>query len=665
MERIKMSIPLNILIAFTLMFSLCLWGQEKPTDQELQQLRAVKTAQVLLEENYGNAKNVKLPIEKTLEKLLLPAGIKQVESGADVIVYVKLNGRALSRRYSRFGFRIGGEIGYTGARISGTVYLKKSERPFFKKSFSGSVSPASTIIKGMYKTPSSAPFKSAFAKSSFRKQVIIMLSAVNKNKNALFALYLKSDDQLIRKEAAILLGDADASDDTVVDSLAAALEDKSPVVRIEAAKSLGKLGDPDAIEPLLNRLPDSDSDVRQAALKALDNINPDWRESSACKNVIPSFLVALKDKKSGIRKQTIEVFGEIYHQPAQKLLIDALKDPDLSIREAALKSLGERYQDWGSSEEAGKQVPFFINELKSHSAKKRRHAVRVLAGVKDPRCVPALIETLKDNDKNVLWTTIFALGRMNDPAAVPSLIALLEHKDSFIKVSAVSALGKLNTPDSIEVDALIRVLADKDFFVRARSMAARVLGEKDDERVIEPLIAALRDESADVNMAAIHALVKRKEPRVVRPLVDIFKRSELQATRDSLKVGKSAYKALEKIDDLLIVEPMAELLKERDFTLRNSAKKRLEKIKDPRALDVLVDILIGYLQGGHIETRETVIQMLKTLKDERAVGPLVEILKSPDERERRRARYALKSITGKDYGENYKKWKKWWNKKQK
>jgi len=731
MKRIKINIPLNVLVAVIFIFSMCLWGQEKPTDEELEQLLAAKTAQILLEEDYGSAKDIKLPLQETLEKLLLPAGFKLVESGAEIILQVKLRGRAVSRYYSRTGSRIsaGGQTGYTGASISGTVYLKKGERWFFKESFSGSVSPSTSIHKGAYRTPSSAPFKNAFSKSSLKKQVIKILSGINKNRNALLALYLKSDDWRTRQEAAILLGDADASDGAVVSSLVAALGDKSSTVQVEVVKSLGKLKEPNSIEPLLNQLLYPNASVREAVIKALDNIDPGWRESAACKNLIPSFLSAFKSEKPGIRQGTAEIFGEIYYQPALKPLIavlidkysavrreavqsldkkypdwrtgpeaaelvpdfiaglkstsddtrkgaisaleelgdaralgpliDALKDTQISIREAALKSLEKKYQDWGSSEEAGKQVPFFINELKSKSVKHRKHAARVLAAVNDPGCVPALIETLKDKDKNVIRASIDALGGLSDPAAAPSLIDLLENKDFNIKLAAVTALGKLNTPNSIEVEALSRALADNNSTIRER--AVKALGNKKDDRVIEPLITALKDKSSNVTKAAIDALGEREDPRAVMPLVDFLKRSKPHHKKYVINVRASAFQALEKMDDLLIVDPMVELLKEKDLDLRIGVEKRLENIKDPRA----ADILIGYLKSEHIETRATVRRILGKLKNERAVEPLIEILKSPDKRERKGAASALKSITGEDYGEKYKKWKKWWDKNKK
>jgi HEAT repeat protein len=87
----------------------------------------------------------------------------------------------------------------------------------------------------------------------------------------------------------------------------------------------------------------------------------------------------------------------------------------------------------------------------------------------------------------------------------------------------------------------------------------------------------------------------------------------------------------------------------------------LENIKDPRA----ADILIGYLKSEHIEIRGIVRRILAQLKNERAVEPLIELLKSPDKRERERTAATLKSITGKDFGVKYKKWKKWWDKNKK
>ncbi len=700
MKPIKINIPLNILIAVIFIFSMCLWGQEKPNKEELEQLRAAKTAQILLEENYGSAKNIKLHLKETLEKLLLPAGLKHVESGADIIIQVTLSGRALSSYYSRSGSRIsvGGQTGYSGASVSGKVYLKKGERWFFKESFSGRVSPSASISQGTYHTPSSAPFKEAFSKSSFRKQVMKILSWINKNSNALLALYLKSDDLRIRQEAAILLGDAGVSDGTAVSSLAAALEDKSPIVQVEVVKSLGKLAEPKSIEPLLNRLVAPSGTVRKAVVKALDNLDPGWRESEACKNLIPSFLLALKSERPGIRQGAAEIFGEINYQPALKPLIavmideywavreeavesldkkypnwrtspeaaelvpvfiaglksssdntrkgaitalgeigdaraqvpliNALKDTKISNREAALKSLEKKYQDWGSNEEAGKLVPFFINELKSKSSKHRKHAAQVLAAVKDPRCVPALTEALKDKDQNVIK-------------------------------AAMDALGKLNTTDSMELEALIRALADKNSTVRER--AVKALGNKNDDRVIEPLIAALKDKSSGVTKAAIDALGERKDPRAVMPLVDFLKHSEPYHKRYVINVRASAFQALGKMDDLLIVDPMLDLYKEGDLDLRIGVEKRLENIKDPRA----ADILIGYLKSEHIEIRGLVKRILGKLKNERAVEPLIELLKSPDKRERERTAATLKSITGKDYGVKYKKWKKWWDKNKK
>jgi HEAT repeat protein len=336
---------------------------------------------------------------------------------------------------------------------------------------------------------------------------------------------------------------------------------------------------------------DKYSAVRREAVQSLDKKYPDWRTSPEAAELVPDFIAGLKSTSDDTRKGAISALEEVGDARAQVPLINALKDTKISTREAALKSLEKKYQDWGSRDEAGKLVPFFINELKSKSSKHRKHAARVLAAVKDPRCVPAL--------------------------------------------------------------------ADKNVSIRER--AVKALGNKNDDRVIEPLIAALKDEFSSVTKAAIDALGERKDPRAVMPLVDFLKRSEPHHKRYVINVRASAFQALGKMDDLLIVDPMLELFKEGDLGLRIGVENRLENIKDPRA----ADILIGYLKSEHIEIRAIVRRILGKLKNERAVEPLIELLKSPDKRERERTAAALKSITGKDYGVKYKKWKKWWNKNKK
>jgi HEAT repeat protein len=59
-----------------------------------------------------------------------------------------------------------------------------------------------------------------------------------------------------------------------VTSVIEALDEEDPGIRRSAAEWLGRLGDPRAVEPLLELLGDSDPSVRAMAVWALDEINP-------------------------------------------------------------------------------------------------------------------------------------------------------------------------------------------------------------------------------------------------------------------------------------------------------------------------------------------------------------------------------------------------------
>jgi HEAT repeat protein len=673
-------------------------GQAKPTGEETEQLRSAKTIQIVLEESYGRAKDIVLPVKETVEKLLPPTGLKQVMSNADITLKIKIKGRAISRYYSGGGK---GQTGYTGASVSGTINLKRGDKGFFKRSFSGRVSTGYSIFKGSYKTPSSAPFKKAFSRSSFKIKIMEIFREIKGND--LLNAYLENEDRQIRKQAAILLGNLKLNDAAAVNSLVAALKDKFSDVRVEAVQALEKIKDPLCIDPLINLLPDESLMVRNAVRKALNKIDRSWKERKYCQDLIPSSLSALKNKKYGIREGAVEFFGEIYDQRALKPLmmtlmdkstgiakkavktldknypnwrtgeqaaelvphfirslkspstdtrkgaisalaeiggpraleplINALKDINAPVREAALRTLDKKYQDWGSGKAARKLIPYFARALQSKSESTRVHAAKVLAEIKGPQVVQPLIKAIKDKSSKVKEIAVNGLAESDNPAVVKPLIGAVNDKGWKVRNAAVKALGRLHTPGAAEIGPLINALQDKVLSVRKSAVEA--LGQKKDDRVIEPLVAALKDTGTTVQEAAAKVLGERKEPRAVKPLIQLLK------SRNQ-KVRTSAYQALEKLGDFLPVESLIKLLKDKDYKLRNSARDLLVKIKNHGA----VEVLITSLKSGDTNVRKAIIYILGKLKDPRAVEPLVEILNSRDRWERKNVEEALKSITG-------------------
>jgi HEAT repeat protein len=118
--------------------------------------------------------------------------------------------------------------------------------------------------------------------------------------------------------------------------------------------------------------------------------------------------------------------------------------------------------------------------------------------------------------------------------------------------------------------------------VDVRQAAAEALGKIGDARVVEPLIAALKDTDKDVRQAAAVALGKIGDARAVEPLIAALKDEE----RD---VRAVATEALVKIGTLA-VEPLIAALKDRDSDVRQAAYV-LGEIGDARAVEPLIAAL--------------------------------------------------------------------------
>jgi len=82
-----------------------------------------------------------------------------------------------------------------------------------------------------------------------------------------------------------------------VEELIRKLRDENWRVRWNAALALREIGDKRAIEPLINALRDGYADVRSAAFKALEEIEPEWHKTEVAKKQVPEFVKALERAK--------------------------------------------------------------------------------------------------------------------------------------------------------------------------------------------------------------------------------------------------------------------------------------------------------------------------------------------------------------------------------
>jgi HEAT repeat protein len=106
------------------------------------------------------------------------------------------------------------------------------------------------------------------------------------------------------------------------------------------------------------------------------------------------------------------------------------------------------------------------------------------------------------------------------------------------------------------------------------------------------------------------------------------------------------------------VERLIQNLNSEYRDLRLSAVWTLRKVKDPRALEALINAL----KHEDLHVREKAAEALGEIKDPKAIEPLISVLKDKGETVPEIAAKALQNITGKDFGQDYDKWLKWWEK---
>jgi HEAT repeat protein/beta-lactamase regulating signal transducer with metallopeptidase domain len=198
----------------------------------------------------------------------------------------------------------------------------------------------------------------------------------------------------------------------------------------------------------------------------------------------------------------------------------------------------------------------------------------------DPKVVAALMEAMKDSDREVRESAMHALVRMRHPAMFEPLVLALKDSSADIRESAAFGLGQLR--DKRAAEPLKAALKDSSASVREQAVFA--LGQLRDASAFDGLVLATRDESASVREQAVFALGQLRDPKAVDPLV--------VALRDaSGSVREQAAFALGQLRAKTAVDALMAALKESDVDVREQAAFALGQIGDPRAVDALTAAL--------------------------------------------------------------------------
>ena len=190
----------------------------------------------------------------------------------------------------------------------------------------------------------------------------------------------------------------------VVPYLIKSLKDPSWSIRAYSAKSLGKIMDNRAIEPLISAINDPDSYVRISIIQSLMFFNDP--------KINPSIKESIQKEKDGPTKEYISKLLEYYIF----MTIISKQEHKQEDLETLASYLGDEndlvaHISIGLLCKGGKSaIPHIIKALEGQNPNVRRRGIQTVHSLKDPAFVPALIKCLDDpsgdirhNANNVLY----------------------------------------------------------------------------------------------------------------------------------------------------------------------------------------------------------------------------------------------------------------------
>ena len=337
---------------------------------------------------------------------------------------------------------------------------------------------------------------------------------------------LGAPDELVQRtvaQALLRIGDA------AVDPLTEALCHGGVGMRINAARALGRIGDGRSIKPLVGRLGDKSRSVRAAVAEALVRLGrpavvPLIRALRQEDVVVRAEAAralgktgdpraggpladALDDRDPRLRALAAQSLREVGWEPgddaeeAKLHIAERNAQALLGMRGLAAGPLAEALRAGGNDRSfrsfvadtlvsiGGPAVVAVVQVLRAGDPEARERAAWVLGKIGDRRGVGALVRALGDRAARVRETAARALGEIGDRRAVKPLASALSEKDRFVRMAAARSLAELDDPDRCA--RMVALVGDADPVVR-RFAAAR-LGRIGGKTACAGLVAALPD----------------------------------------------------------------------------------------------------------------------------------------------------------------------------
>jgi HEAT repeat protein len=412
-------------------------------------------------------------------------------------------------------------------------------------------------------------------------------------------------------------------------------------VRTSAARALGQLGDPQAVDPLLSRLEDEYGALRNVLISTLASF-----DDPRVVDPLHEKLYLIEDAETKFK--VIHTLRKFNDPRAIEELISMLGERDDKLRNAAVKSLIEI----GDTEIAEQLAGQLVDD--SNWEKPRKAAAQVLVSL-GAHAVEPLVDAIGDNRYSRDKITLNTFVGIGTPAVEPLIGRLNDDEEERIRMFACRALGEIGDPKAIQ--PLAEIVKDEKISGALRETAAKALvqldwkPDDDESKVWYSLAKRDWDELVTYGSAAVAPLLVLNDgytfqgdeskiatetlKRIGTPAVDPLIAA---LNHDDWQVQKMAAVALALIGDPKSVGPLKEAFKNDGWddlgpfalALKQMKKslpqpKRISAEERKQALDVLNKLCAAYAGSKKTVIRKLEPQARRIGEDAHQRGGLLEM----------------------------------------
>lgn len=360
-----------------------------------------------------------------------------------------------------------------------------------------------------------------------------------------------------------------------VPALAALLSDPDAAVAAAAARSLGRMGGLDCLDPLRLAWPKSSGTTRPVILDAL----------LRCADL---FRMDGKDEVAAA------ICRELYEsKEAEHVRVGA-------YRGLALAS-GDR------------QLGLIVAGIKGDDPAARLAGLGLAAEVKGAQATEALASLLRETPPAVQAALVKAMAQRGDPAALSAVAAMVKSPEPAVRIAALGAIGDLG--DASAVPLLAETAAGaRDAEQDAARQALACLRRGDVRRAMDDLMAQA---PAPVQVELVRALTARHDRQAV-PL--LLKKAE----GPDEQVQAAALQAVSVLGDETLAAPLVELLtKAKSGAAREAAERALVAIAgQPKPSPAMGDAVLAAMQGADPPARCSLLRVAGRIGGPKAMDAL-------------------------------------------